>query len=83
VRKPQVPRLCVAESFIAETPSPEQVLAAARLPGLCVVVVARTAAQPPWMCSCGPQLAPGPDRVENRGWTFHPGQLRRGAAARR
>jgi hypothetical protein len=37
----------------------------------------------PWLCSRGPQLTPGPDRVENRGRTFHPGQLRRGAAARR
>jgi hypothetical protein len=31
VRKPQVPRLCVAECCTTGTPSPEQVLAAARL----------------------------------------------------
>jgi hypothetical protein len=83
VRKPLAPHFCVAESFVAGMPSPEQVLAAARLPGLCAVIIARTAAKPPWLCSRGPQLTPGPGCVENHGRTLHPGQLRRGAAARR
>jgi hypothetical protein len=56
VRKSQVPHLGVTESYIAGTPTPEQVLAAARLPGLCVVVVALQPAWIPWLSS--PRRAP-------------------------
>jgi hypothetical protein len=63
VRKPQVPRLGVAESYITGTPTPEQVLAASRLLGLCVVVVvALLPAWIPWLSSPrrAPRLGPNP-----------------------
>jgi hypothetical protein len=83
VRKPLVPRFCVAEPFVAGTPSPEQVLTAARLSWTVCRRRRANRCETPWLCLRGPQLAPGPDRVENCGRTFHPGQLRRGAAAHR
>jgi hypothetical protein len=82
VRKPLAPRLC-RRAFVARTSSPEQVLAAAHLYWTACCRHRANRCETPWLCSRRPQLAPGLDRVENCGRTFHPGQLRPGAATHR
>jgi hypothetical protein len=66
VRKPQVPRLCVAESYTAGTPSPEFFRRRCPPFELLAVVVARESAPVLQLGSKRHVLQPGAFRVANR-----------------